>query len=290
MKKCTKCGIEKDESCFGKNKSRKSGLQEQCKDCRKLKQVEYYQKNKETIKIKVAEYRQENKETIAEYQAEYKQKNKKSIALKKSEYQQNNKETIKKNQARWYQENKEIILIERKEYRQKQNKEEVAIYQSEYQEKNKKVISIKKLEYERERRKNDPALRLRRNISRSVNNMLKINGSSKMGKSIIDNLPYTKEELCKYIESLFSHPDNLTPDGKVWMTWENQGAYIKTKWNDNDPSTWKWQLDHIIPHSTFKYKSMDCKSFQDCWALDNLRPLSAKQNHSDGVNRTRHMN
>jgi hypothetical protein len=33
---------------------------------------------------------------------------------------------------------------------------------------------------------------------------------------------------------------------------------------------------------------MDCQEFKDCWALSNLRPLNAKQNFWDGVNRIRH--
>jgi len=49
-------------------------------------------------------------------------------------------------------------------------------------------------------------------------------------------------------------------------------------WNDNDSSTWNRQIDHIIPHSKFKYSSMSDKEFQECWALSNLRPYSAKQN------------
>lgn len=44
----------------------------------------------------------------------------------------------------------------------------------------------------------------------------------------------------------------------------------------------------IIPHSEFKYISMECEEFKRCWALKNLRPLSAKLNLLDGVKRIRH--
>jgi len=33
---------------------------------------------------------------------------------------------------------------------------------------------------------------------------------------------------------------------------------------------------------------MEDQEFLDCWALDNLRPYSAKQNFLDGVRRIRH--
>jgi hypothetical protein len=74
------------------------------------------------------------------------------------------------------------------------------------------------------------------------------------------------------------------------MTWENRGVYDPTTWNDNDSSTWKWHLDHIIPHSTFHYTSMDDQAFKDCWKLSNLRPLAAKQNIIDGSTKIRHKN
>ena len=66
------------------------------------------------------------------------------------------------------------------------------------------------------------------------------------------------------------------------MTWDNYGIYRASMWVDNDPSTWVWQIDHIIPQAKFSYTSMDEENFQKCWALSNLRPLSAKQNVIDG--------
>jgi hypothetical protein len=53
----------------------------------------------------------------------------------------------------------------------------------------------------------------------------------------------------------------------------------------NKSTTWTWNIDHIIPHSTFKYISMEDQSFKECWSLTNLRPYSAKQNILDKDNR-----
>jgi len=72
------------------------------------------------------------------------------------------------------------------------------------------------------------------------------------------------------------------------MNWGNHGKYDPKKWDENDPKTWTWQLDHIIPSSDLPYLSMEDDNFKKCWALENLRPLSAKQNILDGVTRTRH--
>lgn len=120
--------------------------------------------------------------------------------------------------------------------------------------------------------------KLRRAVSGAIHAYLKTNGNSIYNLSAMEHLPYTIRDLKIYLESLF----------EPWMTWENYGAYDKEVWNDNDVSTHKWNIDHIIPHSTFKYTNMECQEFLDCWALSNLRPYSAKLNQWDGATKIRH--
>lgn len=67
------------------------------------------------------------------------------------------------------------------------------------------------------------------------------------------------------------------------MNWNNYGVYKYTTWNDNDPTTWVWQIDHIMPINSFSYTTMKCQEFQNCWSLSNLRPLSAKENVKKGT-------
>jgi len=93
-------------------------------------------------------------------------------------------------------------------------------------------------------------------------------------------LPYTIEELKAHIEKQFLRPENN------WMNWGNHGAYKLKSWDDKNNSTWVWNIDHIKPHSNFKYTSMEDESFKKCWALENLRPYSAKQNIKDGNRRS----
>ena len=121
-------------------------------------------------------------------------------------------------------------------------------------------------DYTRKRKKYDPVFKLRKRISGDVWKMLKTNNSSK-NNSVIKYLPYTMQELKNHIEKQF----------EPWMTWNNWGPYRKS-WDDNDQSTWTWNIDHIIPHHIFRYTSMEDVSFQECWALSNLRPLSSKLN------------
>ena len=85
-------------------------------------------------------------------------------------------------------------------------------------------------------------------------------GASRVTK-YSDALGYTWAELRSHLEAQFA------PD----MSWEN--------WGD------VWELDHIIPLSSFRYTSIEDQEFRDCWALGNLRPLSRKENATKGSKR-----
>ncbi len=137
--------------------------------------------------------------------------------------------------------------------------------------KNIKYQSSKK--WRKEKIHSDPYFKLRNAVSNSVNCYLKKSLSSKNNQSTISFLPYSIDDLKNYLESQF----------ESWMNWNNWGNYRRNSWNDNDPSTWTWQIDHIIPHSNFKYQSMTDSSFIDCWSLKNLRPLSSKKNILKGA-------
>ena len=118
----------------------------------------------------------------------------------------------------------------------------------------------------KERKLVDKNFLLRTRVSYSVWKVLRNK------KTSCSNLEYTMNELRLHLESKFEY----------WMNWDNYGAYIKKTWNDNDLSTWKWSIDHIIPQADFKYESMNDDEFKKCWSLNNLRPISAKQNVLDG--------
>ena len=95
--------------------------------------------------------------------------------------------------------------------------------------------------------------------------------------SCLKHLGYTIQQLKEHIENQF----------EPWMNWDNWGVYRKSTWDDNDPSTWTWQIDHIISCSKLKFTSYFDENFKECWALKNLRPLSSKQNLLDGCRRVR---
>jgi hypothetical protein len=154
------------------------------------------------------------------------------------------------------------------EYRKK-NSEKILKRVKNFVSENREALNLKL----RIRRKN-PIVKLRHSVSILVR--FNINGI-KCG-SILKFLPYTIQELKDHLEKQF----------EPWMNWNNWGVYDSKIWNDNDQSTWTWQLDHIIPQSDLPYISMEDDNFKKCWELSNLRPYSAKQNLLDGTQRTRH--
>lgn len=206
----------------------------------------------------------------------YYEKHKENIRQYGKDYYQVNSEDRKIYAKKYKKENKEAYA----EYR-KENKETISIYNKKYKEENKEFIREQKNKYERDRKKNDPAYAFRCLMSSAINYGLKRNGGSKLGESCIQYLDYTIQEFLNHLASQMIGEN-------VWMHFKNHGIYNAKTWDDNDPSTWTWQIDHIIPHSEFHYETMEDEDFKKCWALENLRPLSAKQNILDGIRRTRH--
>lgn len=69
---------------------------------------------------------------------------------------------------------------------------------------------------------------------------------------------YNVHDLIKHLESKF------TPG----MSWQNYG---------------EWEIDHVMPRSSFNITSLDCADFKHCWSLDNLQPLWATTRVIGGI-------
>lgn len=197
-------------------------------------------------------------------------------AQQSREYYALHKEERAQYQKSYIESNREIIKEKKKEYDQNRydlNKDQILERSKTYAQNNRDKINSSK----KDRRKNDPVYKLRYYISNRICKILKRTDNKKNG-SCLKHLNYSFQELQSHIENLF----------EPWMTWSNHGNYNLKTWNDNDQSTWTWQLDHIIPQSDLPYTSMQDENFKKCWALNNLRPLSAACNVIDGTSRKRH--
>lgn len=67
MKRCYICGLEKDESSFSKDKSRKDGLSNKCKECSSIRFKHYRAKNRERLDANRADWRKLNPEKQRQY-------------------------------------------------------------------------------------------------------------------------------------------------------------------------------------------------------------------------------
>ena len=231
-------------------------FEKRCVTCIKEYKKEYYIKNKHNIKQKSKSYYESNNSIIKEKQFNYnfKNKNKKSNYDKKYRLLNLNK---RKESYKKYKEN---------------NAEKVKIYNNNYKIQNKDKLNEYMKNYMSFKRKD-----LKFKLKSRISNYIYLSIKNKK-ESIFSYLPYSLDELIKNIESKFEY----------WMSWSNWGKYNSSTWNDEDSSTWVWNIDHIIPHSTFNYKSFEDEDFKKCWSLDNLRPYSAKQNILDGSSKVRH--
>jgi hypothetical protein len=193
----------------------------------------------------------------------------------------NNRDRLNKNHKKWYANNLDKERERRRAW-YRVNTDEIL----ERSRKCRKIPENLKKERIRKRKYREThnlyrksiSFKMRHNISCRIRTELVRFKSKKGNASISRFLPYNIRELIRHLESLF----------EPWMNWNNWGIYNSKTWNDNDCSTWTWQIDHIIPQSTLPFDSMEHTNFKKCWSLENLRPLSAKLNHSDGIYRRRH--
>ena len=307
---CTKCGIEKD---LNKNnfyfREKRNSYELPCIECRNEEQKQYYKQNITSFQERNKEYTKEHKEELAKKNKEWREKKKlenpipieterqcKNCKITKplnEEYFIYNgsnirngysvsciectKTKLKEKAHRRYEKHKTKIIADAKEHYQK-NKDKKKEYNKQYRKKNRKKITEYQNKRVVEKYNSDPVFYLRYRMSGAIRDGLSYKDGSKKGKSILQYLPYTMAELKIHIENQF----------ESWMNWNNHGRYNPNTWDEKDTSTWTWQIDHIDPHANFQYKSMEDETFQQCWALSNLRPYSAKKNNEDGGSRIRH--
>ncbi len=237
-KLCINCANKKpltDE--FFQWRSDRQKWRNKCKDCIKAQKQSYNRKNIDSVRLRRREH----------YLA-----NKKEIIAKRKLYYEANKNKVRDAIKKW----------------ESANQSKVQEYQREYYKINKNHINRLNSNAKKKRFANNPPLRVRANISRTVLLALQEQGESKRGKSIFDKLSYSADDLKEHLESQFEQ----------WMSWDNYGSYRLNEWDDEDYATWKWNIDHIIPQSKLPYNSMNHINFTKCWTLNNLRPLCAKEN------------
>ena len=120
-KLCICCGIVKNFSEFHKNKTKKDGLQDHCKDCRKINSLknkekrqeyrkEWYQNNIEKVKSLENLRYHNNKEVINEKRKKLYNSDdnvRKKVREQQKKYYESNKELFYNNSKSWVEKNKD---------------------------------------------------------------------------------------------------------------------------------------------------------------------------------------
>jgi hypothetical protein len=200
-KTCSKCGVEKDVGEFGKNKSRKDGLQERCKSCRK----EHYEANHEEILAKVKRHYQANREERLAYANDYHKANRDEILAKR---------------RRYWEANREELNAKRRtpEYRAKDNAQHRT-----------PEARVKKNSWFRKKRVEDPLYRIKNLLRARVRDVLNAQGAKKF-TSTMDLTGCSPEFLIKRLEKQIKpgtkredyHVDHIIPCALFDLTKEEE--------------------------------------------------------------------
>lgn len=108
---------------------------------------------------------------------------------------------------------------------------------------------------------------IKQHISETRNSYAEDIGNKQIWEKLKEHCGYDQHDLKEHLESKFTDS----------MTWDSWGRVDKAK-----REGFSWNIDHIIPHSTFPYASWDDENFKECWSLDNLRPMGAIVNSVRG--------
>lgn len=243
MKRCTKCGEEKELDAFFARKGATDGRMSSCKVC-KTKAI--------------YAWRDENRQSLHAYQREYRKRPNAIATLKvyaaRPEIIEREKAREKARSAtandkvrKAAVEKLETVAAYRKSYRKTPEvKERAKIYKQRPEVR--KATAAK----QRARRISTPFRHINAKMSTAVGQAIRKNNRS--WKSLVG---YTAGELMAHLEKQFL----------PGMTWGNMR---------------RWHIDHILPIASFSFSSADDPEFKACWSLGNLRPMWAKENISKG--------
>lgn len=215
---------------FNKHKGGKYGLMAKCKLCHKIYNQNMYKKHQEKRVKAKKEYWQVNHDKVLESNKKSYQKHRDKRLKEKQLELKLYPEKMKQRRKEQYIKHREKRLLEVKDYAKN----------------NKNKIRKRQAEYTINRYRNDPAFKIKMNLSRRLRNCIK-----KDSKSIVDFIGCSIDDVKTHLEKQFTNG----------MNWDNYG---------------KWHIDHIIPCASFDLT--DPEQQKKCFHYSNLQPLWASDN------------
>lgn len=168
MKKCSKCGEEKDELKFGKNSRARDGLRYECKACHK----------------KVCDaWRNENPEKCRKMSGDYYRRNREKIIERKRNITPEQKERNKVTNLAYRERNRDVINAKKRERHAKKSAEEKKSYNQDYYKRNREKIIQKAKEHRKKHpRPLEATQRFRRNNPEKARAYSAIGNAIRSGK------------------------------------------------------------------------------------------------------------
>ena len=189
MKKCTKCGQQKELPEFYRRVTSLDGRRADCADCRKK-----YDKHRLNL-------------------PSVKSRRKELSAIRHSDPVLG--EILRKKYRERYHKLTEEQKLAKHQRQYKNNKKKYAQWNKEYRLKNKDKIASYMKEYIQKRRRDDVTFKLNDHISRLINHSLHSIGLSKRGNRWWELVGYKTDALKKHLESQFVNG----------MSWDNYGKW-----------------------------------------------------------------
>lgn len=126
MKKCGKCGIEKERTQFAKASREKDGLQHSCKMCN----AQYRSENKKQKSEYNAMYREKHKDALIEYGRKWRKENPEKIAISGANYRSRNADKLLEMGKAYRRKNRDKIIARCADYYAR-NRDRYSKYRSE---------------------------------------------------------------------------------------------------------------------------------------------------------------
>jgi len=142
IKKCIKCGLEKNVSEFYFRKDA-NNYRNSCKDCISKYNKQFSDKNKAYYSKHNKEYRLKNRDALIAYSKKYYYDNFEKIAKKAKENYPNIKQERQSYFKEYYQKNKDYIIVKNKEWANN-NKDKIKEYKKEWSKTEKGIICKKR--------------------------------------------------------------------------------------------------------------------------------------------------
>lgn len=264
-KTCSKCRIEQPISNFSRNRSKKDGLCNWCKECTKEMHREYYKKNKEKVNAKNNKYRLEHQDKIKKLQADWYQRNLEKMREEHRRYSREHKEErrayakkynsrpeTKELKRRYYQANKEHRREYSRRYREK-NREHIRKRQREYYRANKNKVK----KYHKKYRDTHREEIKERNINYRNSHRPEINARAvnRLHNDPIHKMKERARNMVRYSLRSRNHRKSSRTADILGCDLDFFCQYLFATWEKNYGEAWNgepYHIDHIKPLSTAK--------------------------------------